>query len=89
MSFAARKDTRSSSSHYERYITKIKYNSKSSITKKNIHYKKFGVPGASKKCISHSPGKADFHSVSPSDRTIVYVGKCRSELNRMLRVTLE
>ena len=34
MSFAARKDTRSSSSHYERHITEIKYNNKSSITKK-------------------------------------------------------
>ena len=67
MSFVARKDTRSSSSHYERHITKIEYNNKSSITKKNIHYKNLGVPGASKIYISDSPGKADFHSANSSD----------------------
>ena len=32
--------------------------------KKNILYKNLGVPGASKKYISDSPGKADFHSVN-------------------------
>ena len=68
MTFVARKDTRSSSSHYERHITKIN-TPPNLVQQRKIQYKKFGVSDASKKYISDSPGKADFLSVNCPDWT--------------------